>query len=68
MRPLGPRRDASLVGSAERVATLYQQFTASPFFLAGENVHCVTAATTASSDERPSLITQQADAGRMTGL
>ena len=33
---------------------LYQQFTGSPRFLAGENVHCVTAATTASSDARPS--------------
>lgn len=34
---------------------LYQQFTGSPRFMAGENVHCVTAATTASSAARPSV-------------
>lgn len=34
---------------------LYQQFTGSPRFFAGENVHCVRAAMTASSVARPSI-------------
>ena len=39
--------------ASDRSPKFIQQLTASPRFLAGENVHCDTAATTASSTERP---------------
>ena len=39
--------------ASDRYPKFIQQLTASPRFLAGENVHCDTAATTASSNDRP---------------